>query len=278
MYIIGEKMKIEQFFFEHPVFRHEEFAHWKATYGHMQAHSLNSALQYYAKTGRIVSIRRKLYAVIPPNVSAEDLIVDPYLVAGNATQDAVLGYHTALELMGASYSTFGQFTYISEEKSKPFEYQDRWYQSASLPIALQREQKPFINIEVINRQGVNLRITSAERTFVDILDRIELCGGWEEVCRSINNLAVLDISKIIEYCLLLENACLSAKVGYFLSQRQGAFAVSERELKPLFDTKPKTPRYVAKLGREAFRFIKQWNIFLPVSVVQHSWDEPYANI
>jgi len=271
-------MKIEQFFYERPVFRHEEFAAWKASKAEIKPASVNTALRYYLKVGQIKRVRRKLYAVVPPNQSPKNVSIDPYLIAGKVTEDAVLGYHTALELMGMAYSTFGQFTYITVQKSKPFEFQGQWFQSVAIPTALQTKQKALVNVDAINRQGVSLKVTNPERTFVDVLDRIELCGGWEEVCRSIQHFSVLDIDKVIAYCLLLENARLNATVGYFLSQRKGAFAVNDVQLKPLLNAIPKTPQYASKRTKEKFVLVKNWNILLPVSVIHQSWEEPNADV
>jgi predicted transcriptional regulator of viral defense system len=271
-------MSIEQFFYEHPLFRHEEFSAWKALHNEIKEASVTSALRYYVNTGRIRPIRRKLYAVVPPNQTAENLTVDPYLIAGKATEDATLGYHTALELLGVGYSSFGQFTYITEQKSKSFEFQDLWFQPVLVSTALHNKQNYSIGVSTINRQGLNLRVTNTARTFVDVLNRIELSGGWEEVCRSITNIAVLNIDEVVEYCLMLDNACLSAKVGYFLSLRQGAFAVSIEKLQLLINTKPKTPLYASKRGKEPFQLVKEWNILLPLTVINQSWEEPYAEV
>src|SRR3990167_10528332 len=251
---------------------------WKTSQGEIKPASINTALRYYIKAGQIKLIRRELYAVIPPNQTPEDVTIDPYLVAAKATEDAVLGYHSALELIGAAYSTFGQFTYITTQKSRPFEFKGQWFQSVAAPIALQKKEKAFSHIEVINRQGVSIRVTNLARTFVDILNRVELCGGWEEVCRSIQNIAVLNIEEVVAYCLLLDNLRLNATVGYFLSLRKGAFLVSEDQLKPLLNAVPKIPQYASKKTNEKFHLVKPWNILLPVSVIQQSWEEPSANI
>ena len=43
-------------------------------------------------------------------------------------------------------------------------------------------------------------------------------GAGKEVYRSINNLIVLNVDEAIDdYCLMLDNARLNAKVGYFES-------------------------------------------------------------
>jgi predicted transcriptional regulator of viral defense system len=270
-------MAIEQFFYEHPVFRYEEFAAWKSLNHNIKAASIASALRYYIKTGKIISIRRNLYGVVPPNQSADTITIDPFLIAAKATTDAVIGYHSALELLGVAYSSFGQFTYITEQKSKPFEFQGQWFQSVAPPIAL-KNVTPATNINIINRQGLELRTTTSARTFVDVLDRIDLCGGWEEVYRSIANIAIVSIDEIIEYCLMLNNACLVAKVGYFLSIRQGALSISDETLQPLLKAKPNRPIYASKRKREKFHLVKQWNILLPESVIYQTWEEPYADI
>jgi len=271
-------MKIEQFFYEHPVFRHEEFAAWKAKKGEIKPVSVNTALRYYVKAGQIKPIRRKLYAVIPPIQTPDTVMIDPYLIASKATDDALLGYHTALELMGLAYSSFGQFTYITAQKSKPFEFQGQWFQSVATPIALQKKQKALVGIDHISRQELSIAITNPARTFVDVLDRIELCGGWEEVCRSIQQFATLNIDEAIAYCLLRDNARLNATVGYFLSQRKGAFTVSEKQLKPLLNAVPKIPQYASKKNQEKFQLVKPWNILLPASVIDQTWEEPNADL
>lgn len=269
-------MTVERFFYEHPVFRHEEFVLFKSMMGTISPISIKAALAYYVKLGRIKIIRRKLYAVVPPNQSVDSVLIDPYLVAGKVTEDAVIGYHSALELLGVAYSSFGQLTYITQQKSKPFDFNGHWYQSVASPLALQKKQAVDIHVDTINRQGVDIRVTNAARTFVDVLSRVELCGGWEEVYRSISSLAVLNIDQVIDYCLLLDNTRLNAKVGYFLSQRQDAFAVTEQQLAPLLAGKPKVAQYIPGSAAEQFQLVKPWNIYLPLSVINQSWEEPDA--
>ncbi len=307
-------MRVSQFFYEHPVFRHEEFANWKSAKGEIKPGSVNNALGYYVKTGKIILIRRGLYAVVPANQTSENTTVDPYLIASKATEDAVLGYHTVLELLGVAYSAFGQFTYITEQKSKPFGFQGHWFQSVAVPAVLKHETSTeypgadearqnsgskrlstSVGIEHIERQGVLLKVTSPARTFVDVLNRVELCGGWEEVCRSIQNFAMLNIDEAIDYCLRLNNLRLNATVGYFLSLRTGAFAVSKKQLAPLLNAVPKTPQYASKrlkmknnkehvsvtsnyLSNQQFQLIKPWNILLPLFVINQTWEEPDVDI
>ena len=77
---------------------------------------------------------------------------------------------------------------------------------------------------------------------------------------------------------MLNNSCLAAKVGYFLSLRQGALAIKSEKLQPLLNAKLNSPIYASKRNREKFQLVKQWNLLLPVSVINQTWEEPYADV
>jgi len=269
-------LMIDVFFYSHPVFRYDEFANWKAEQGTKHPRAIQNALQYYLNIGRILNIRRGLYAVAPPTGVDEPILVDPYLIAAKVTEDNVLAYHTALELHGVAYTIFDRFTFLTNKKTKPFEFQNHWFQPSSFPKALKKKDAYF-GVESINRQELEIKITSLARTFVDVLDRIPHSGGWEEIVRSISKAVSLNIEEVIEYCLMLKNNILVAKVGFFLEQRQGAFAVKNNLLELLLKHKPSSPQSLAT-SREPGQFIKKWNLIMPKYVLQKSWDEPNHDI
>jgi len=271
-------MSLEKFFYEHPVFRIDELAAWKVGRGAHNKRAIHGQLQHYIKSGRLLRIRRELYAVVPPNETSETVSIDPYLIAAKVTLDSILAFHTALELSGVAYSSFEQLTYLSTQKTKPFEFQGRWFQPVAIPKNLRKTNNDLFETEIINRQGVDIRVTSLARTFIDVLDRIELSGGWEEVIRSISNIAVLNINKVIDYCEKLNISVLYAKVGYFLEQREGAFAPSDQQINKLLKDKPTHPQYLSKKVSEPCRLIKKWNIMLPVSIIEKNWEEPEHDI
>ncbi|MEM1244392.1 MAG: transcriptional regulator, partial [Pseudomonadota bacterium] len=160
---------IEKFFYEHPVFRFEEFAKWKKDNASDTETAVYQSIHYYIQTKRIIRIKKALYAVIPPNETEESVSVDPYLIAGKASEDSVLGFHTAMELYGMAYSVFQQFYFLSQQKIKPFIFSDQYFQPVSLSKNLLKADKQQLEVDVINREGVNIKITSIERTFVDVL-------------------------------------------------------------------------------------------------------------
>ena len=267
-------MSAEAFFFEHPIFRYEEFKSWKQSQGTETPSAIHSALRYYLKSERIKLLRRELYGVIPPNESLDTITYDPYLIAAKATNDSILSYHTSLELHGVAYSSFEQFTFTSSKKVKPFEISGQLYRPTSTPIELKKEKLENISVQVINRQGINIKITNPARTYVDVVDRADLSGGWEEVCRSLDNFAVLNVNEVVNYCLTLKNANLISKVGFFLEQREGPFTVPSDIIAQLKKYISNSVQYMSDHTKEPHRLIKKWNLMVPISILDRTWNEP----
>ena len=85
------------FFARNPVFTAADFAAAGADRGKRGNESL---LAHHVATGRLMRIRRGLYAVVPDGIQPEKFIVDPYLVASKIAPDSVIGYHSALAFHG----------------------------------------------------------------------------------------------------------------------------------------------------------------------------------
>ncbi len=265
---------MEEFFYKHPVFRRDELIDWKVAQG-ASVSAAKAAVSYYLKQSRIVSIKRGLYVSVPPGELASSIVPDSYLVASKASHKGILSYHTALELHGVAYSNFEYLYFVTPEKIRPFEFLGRFYQPVTSPGGLANDA---IEVETINRQGLEIKITSLSRTFVDVLDRVELSGSWEEVMRSLDSIGALNIDKVIAYCLQLGHPILAAKVGYVLEQRSGVFAPTEEQINQLLLKKPKQPVYVSGARKEVGKLCKKWNLMLPESVYKKSWEEPNYDI
>jgi predicted transcriptional regulator of viral defense system len=267
-------MKIKPFFETNPVFRYEEFAKYMQSQGVSRPASWRQQLSYHHKAGNLVHIRKFLYAVKPISVSEKDYWVDPYLIAGKSAPDAILAYHTAIELLGLAYSTFSEFIFVTSRPANLFSYEGQLFRPVLLSKSLIKQKKSEYGVETIERQGITIKMTGIERTIVDILDRPDLGGGWEEIWRSLDNVIQINLDKLIEYTLLLKNATVVAKVGYFLEQRPSHLAVDQKYLEKLLPYVPKQPHYMNRNRQGKGKYIARWQLIVPIEITERKWEEP----
>lgn len=269
-----QAMKIKSFFESNPIFRYEEFAAFMQSQGVDRPASCRQQLSYHHSTGNLIHIRKFLYAVKPVSIKEENYWIDPYLIASKASPDTVLAYHTALELLGLAYSSFDELIFLVAHPTQLFSYAGQRFRPVIFPKALLNQSRGGYGIETIKRQGIEIKLTGIERTIVDVLDRPNLGGGWEEVWRSLDNVIQIDLDKLIEYTLLLKNATVVAKVGYFLEQRPPHLMVDQKYIQKLLPYIPKQPHYMNRNRKEKGKYIEKWQLIVPLEITERKWEEP----
>lgn len=267
-------MRLETFFARRPVFRIEEITDFLGENGSGNPSTRDALLAHHVDSGRILRIRRGLYAVVPPGTDSRDLIVDPFLLAGKMTNDAVLAYHTALEAHGRAYSLFRRCTYLTcRNPGRAFEFQGVKYQGVSHSKALRDAGSEDMGIETQDRSGLDIRITGHERSFVDVLDRPNMSGTWEEIWRSLESIEYLKLDLVLEYAAVLGSATTAARVGFFLEQHRESLMVPEPVLEELARLRPRNPHYMDHKDRPGGRLLKRWNLIVPSTVFERVWEE-----
>ena len=266
-------MKHDEFFRKHPVFTGDELALHLSTLGEVGERGQEALLAYYQKSGRLVRVRRGLYAVIPAGANPESYPVDPYLIAAKLTRDAFLSHHTALEFHGRAYSVQERFVYTASRPLGHLMFRSHVFRGAKHPDALQRAGKESFGVLTAERAGMELRVSSLERTLVDVLDRPDLSGSWEEIWRSLESVEFFELDKVVEYALLLENSTTAAKAGFFLEQHRESLMVEDRHLKALRDLRPRQPHYLDRVKRISGRVVQEWNLVVPKELLERAWAE-----
>jgi len=265
-------MSVRTFFNSHPVFRVEEFAAFLAARDSTNPKTREASLAHYLQAGRILRVRRGLYVTVPEGSDHETYPVDPYLVAGRVTADAVLACHTAMEFHGKAHSVREHFTYLSASMPRPLSFRGCRYRGVPFPKQLRESHQEMVEVQTHDRLGLAVRVTSLERTFVDMLHRPDLSGGWEEIWRSLESVTFFDLDKVVDYALLLENSTTIARVGFFLEQHREGLMVEESHLERLRGHRPKAPHYMSRGKRAAGHLVRGWNLVVPVDVLERSWE------
>jgi predicted transcriptional regulator of viral defense system len=265
-------MNLQEFFNKKPVFTHEELAAFFHSKESRSMRTKEALLGYHTRKGRLLHLKRGLYAVVPSGADLKTFSVDPFLLAAKMTPDAVLAYHTALEFYGKAHSVHETFYYLTNTFPRPLTYRGYRFRGVRFPKKLCDEKRLFgVNLE--ERSGVSVRVTSLERTLVDVLDRPDLSGGWEEIWRSLESVEFFDLDQAVEYALLLKNSTTAAKVGFFLEQHRDALMVNDSHLDSLRSLRPRKPHYMMRTSRKPGRLVANWNLVVPVEILNRSWQE-----
>ena len=197
---LDSTMSLPDFFATHPVFTREELVrHLTETgEGNPNASTVRALLRYHQTTGRILSVRRGLFATVAPGSTPSSTPVDAYLVGALGCPGGVLAYHAALELHGLAYSTFEEVQILVPRHQRGWSYRGVEYRPVQARESL-GDVALTQGVETMDRQGINLQVTTVTRTLVDVLDRPDLSGGWEEVWRSLETVKVVEDAEALAY-------------------------------------------------------------------------------
>ena len=266
-------MKVDDFLATRPVFRIDELEEHLASRDSNNPETRDSLLRHYRNRGRIRRVRRGLYVTIPPGSDPDSVVPDPFLVGSKMAPDAVLAYHTALEFHGKSYSIFIESYALTSHRVRDFEFQGMSFKGILFPQTLVKKNSEFDHVQSHNRLGIEVRVTSLERTLVDVLDRPVLGGGWEEIWRSLEMIEYFDLDAVREYARKLDNSTTTAKLGFFLESHSDKLMVDEKYLAKLSKRVPKKPHYMDRNRRKGGRFLERWNLIVPENVINRTWEE-----
>jgi predicted transcriptional regulator of viral defense system len=260
------------FFSGNPVFSHEEFVTARATATGASPHTTNNLLAHHLAAGHLVRVRRGLYATVPRGVRPDAARVDPYLLATKLTDDAVVAYHAALQYHGKAYSLWNRYTYLTRHRARPLQFRESQFLPVQLPVAVR--SLPDIGAGVVEQRhaGGRVRVTTLERTLVDVLDAPEHGGGWEEAWRSLESVEFFDLDAVVACAVKLGSALTVARVGFFLAQHREVLMVDDGHYAQLRAHAPAQPRYLDR-RREPGKLISPWNLVVPERVLQRSWAE-----
>lgn len=266
-------MQVSDFLAQNPVFTSEQFRELQSRRGSGNASTRKSLLAHYERRHRITRVRRGVYAVIPSGSTPENAPLDPYLVASRLAPDAVLAYHTALSFHGRAHSVSQRFEFLTSTATRSLRFRSWQFRPVRFPKALCRAQQETFGVQEAERAGLPVCVTTLERALVDVLDRPDLGGGWEEIWRSLGAVEFFNLDQIIEYATILSNATTVAKVGFFLEQHRESLMVEDSHLVRLTALRPKEPHYLDRAAKTEQKLVAKWNLVVPTSLIERAWEQ-----
>lgn len=248
------------FFSRWPVFRTEEFH--RASAGKAQRGSRANLLHYFVRQGRILPIHRGVYAVVPSGQLADGFKPNRYLVASVMRPDAVLAYHTALEVLGHAHATSRIIYGLSSKPAREAVWDGYTFKYVGHPMNLRMNKQLDLGVISLDIAGTTIRVTGPERTLVDCLTCPDYAGGTEEALLSLRGFPLFDFPLLEQYLTAVQNPRVFAGVGAFLEHESRRLFVPEEFLARLEKAMPRCRTYLER-SRRGGVFLKRWNLIVP---------------
>jgi predicted transcriptional regulator of viral defense system len=264
-------MKPLDYFAAHPVFRLEDFTVAHQEGAALMPESSLASIKQHLQSGNLLRVRRGIYAYVPRGKTSESVAVDPFALAGLMARDAVIAYHGALQFHGKAHASTQQIPYFTLSQAKSFVFRGTTFVPVAVPPPLRKLPDLGGGIASRTRSETQVRVTTLERTLVDVLDAQRHGGGWEEIWRSLESIESLDLDAVINYAFKLRSAVAVAKVGFYLDQHREALRVEDRHLDRLSKRMPRCPIYLERGKRESGRLLTRWNLIVPEYILNRTW-------
>jgi predicted transcriptional regulator of viral defense system len=252
--------ELDVFLQAHPVFtlrRFRELVGGRATPASTQAR-----VKYHLGRGRLKLVEKGVYAVVPPGVDPKRFVPDRFLIAAALRDDAVIAYHSALELLGHAHSVYRDALYFTARRRKDLRLGDGRVRAVLHPVSLRSRKDEGYGVETRERLGVKLRVTGPERTLVDCLATPRYAGGLEEVFQSVGGIPTLDLDRLAGYLDRLGQRRLYAIVGFYLEGEASRLFVPPQFLERLARKRPRSRIYLEPRQRGG-RLQTRWNLIVP---------------
>ena len=214
--------------------------------------------------GKLVRVTRGMYSarnLFPTGpYDHPDAPPNKFLVGSKLRDRYYLGYHTALELHGCAYSAFYETHVVTldEDKFRTFIHGREAFRS----VISKDVETEMVEIRLHDQP---IRVSTPSRTFVECIRRWDLCGGLEEVLKSLDSLEGVTPEGLDAAIGIYDYDILRRSVGFFLELMKAESPyyddIGLDYIDSLREEAGDAPAYIIR-GEPAV-FNAKWNLFVP---------------
>ena len=225
-----------------------------------RAYVHNEYLHKLLQQKRLVRIRKGLYLVLDPLEGYASFSIDKILVGSKIRMRYYLGYHTALEFYGCAYSSVYNEVYVCVSKKDRFNAFEckrmRFVPAFTKDIRTGVDKRKYLGVQVF--------VSSPERTFADCISKPGYAGGWEECLKSLEGLSGIKKQEIYGLLCKLDVDFLYRKAGLILEMLRKHSVhyewVNDSLLAEIKTHIGVSPMYIE---RKPSVLNKKWNLYVP---------------
>lgn len=165
-----------------------------------------------------------------------------------------------------------RFLYLSSRRRRPFVFRGMEFVGVSGGVP---SWGLGLDSGVVEERhaGGSLRVTTLERSLVDVMALPQHGGGWEEVFRSLDSVDFLDVDRVVEDAAR-RDSLTAARVGFYLEGRREELPVRDEHLVALQRHAPLQPSYMGPGRGSRGKLVGRWNLVVPFEVLERRWEEP----
>ena len=259
------------FFSAHPVFDRAEYA--VAVGRRPDDKVVTVMLAQHLQAGNIKRISRGVFASVPKHANTAKWSVDRFLAASRLRRGGIIAYHSALELHGCAYTEGHEVQVIAPGEPGVVETADFSCRFVKPPRGFARKNGRLADdVMVLDRMGLDVSVTTIERTIADLFDRYNLAGGVDELFNSLDLVARINAAALVRHARALGNATAAGALGYWLECEQERLGTEKAALQKLRALAPRRARYALGVKPGKGRTATGWNVILPRQVIKR-WFE-----
>jgi predicted transcriptional regulator of viral defense system len=173
----------------------------------MHAYNL---LKNMRRKGALDRVKSNLFVRIPSHIVHDKgkYVEDPILVGKHLTKPYFFSYYSALYLHGLSQQPASHFYLSTTNHIQEVDYHGLVFR----PVILTK--KRFFGFKEIKYREENVFVSDLERTIVDVMNRPEYAGGYEEIIRSIQDVEKVDWKRMLKYLDRMREKILFNRTGF----------------------------------------------------------------
>lgn len=201
------------------------------------------------KKNLIIPLKRGLYKI---SNSFKNGIVHEFEIAIHLIPDGIISHLSALSYFGFTEQLPHQINLISDKYDSK---KNTIIDGVSYKITKIKKQYLF-GIENIWINQTKISITNKERTMIDALHKMNLCGGFAEVFHIFKSyINKLNIGLLIKYGLQFDDSLIK-RLGWILEK----CGISDKKLTPLLNNQKNGYKKLDQHSTARGKYCKKWQI------------------
>lgn len=222
--------------------------------------SAQALLMRYQRQGYISKVRRGLYCV--NNIASLLPEVNKFQVASAVTSTSYVAYHAAMEYHGLAHQVYYDVAVGGEQTFNSFEFDGNNYSF--------RHIATHVGVDTPIADS-HVRVTNVERTVIDCIDRIDLCGGWEELINCLRSVHYLREEVLLTILKAYSRIALYKKVGFLFEQLD--MPVSSNLIDMCRQYAKESVTYLTSDG-DSDTFNATWRLYVPKNLLTINQQSP----